>query len=255
MKDYVKRKKKELHEATRKMRESISGFIRLNENSIETAVKIFTKEGIMVVFASNIHKGSLEYFTALIQALKNCDCVLYEGLGKDGDKLPEELQPYGALFDIWNSLHYQPVPSKNHISSKQALESKKTHQWKRCDIWFSQFLRELQKKLPTKENIEKYIIHLYNKHLNEKYYLPTDNERYLQLLQTSYRNDPIGEILIKIRDIYLINSINQEIENGVKHIGVFYGANHGPNVERYLLDENFLISKVKWVPISEKTNK
>ncbi len=185
-------------------------------------------------------------FNALIQALKDCDYVLYEGLGKDGDELSEELQPYGALFNIWNSLHYQPVPSENHIFSKQALESKKTHRWKRCDIWFSQFLLELQKKLPTKENIEKYIIDLYNRHLNEKYYLPSDNERYLQLLQTSYRNDPIGDILIKFRDVYLINGIKKEIEKGVRHIGVFYGASHGTRVERYLLNVSFRISQVAW---------
>lgn len=222
-------------------------FMRLSDNRIYTAIKTFVKDEVSVKFAANIHDGPRDYYDSILKSLEYCECVLYEKIGRNADEISDSLRPYKALFDVWNTLSFRPVPREDFISIRDGLNINKKG-WIWCDVWFSELFEQFRKVFPSKHDIEQYIRRIFDRYLDEHYDIPADNKRFFELLATFFPEDAIGKILVHFRNVRLIECIKQSLSEGVQRLGILYGASHGDELEDLLLNEfDFSLKDEIWV--------
>jgi len=226
--------------------------MRLVDGRIETAAKTFLRGDTAVVFVGNIHRGPKEYFRTISGHLNDCDHVLYERKGKDGDRIPDDLRPYEALFSVWSTLSFHPAKPavrKEGASVRDVIDVGRPG-WTRCDVWFSEIYEELRRLLPHERDREEYLLTMYRRYLRERFYVPADNARFFRLLATFFHEDLIGEVLIRLSNERLASGVREAMAEGVKRIGILYGASHGDGIEQFLLEElGFSLHEESWTTV------
>ena len=229
-------------------------FIRLVDGRIETATKTFVKGDTSVVFAGNIHRAPAEYFRSLLELIEPCDRVLYERRGKDGDNLPDALRPYEALFAVWSALSVRPVEPavrKERLSVRDVINVDRPG-WTWCDVWFSEIYEELARLLPHERDREEYLLTIYRRYLRDRFYVPADKARSLRLFTTLFHEDVIGQVLIRLSNERLASGLRDALTEGVKRIGILYGASHGDEIEQLLIEElGFSLHEEAWTTVAD----
>ena len=222
-------------------------FMRLVDDRIEVAIKTFVKDDVSVRFAANIHDGSQDYWDSIFGSLEDRERVFYEKIGEYDEQMPDSLRPYRVLFDVWSLFGFRPAPREGFTRVGHELKADKKG-WVRCDVRFTEVYEQFQVILPDRENVEQYILRIYNRYLDEHYDTPADNKRFFELLTTFFSEDPIGNVLVHFRNTHLIECIKSSLSEGIKRLGILYGASHGDEVEAFLLNEaSFSLGDEIWV--------
>jgi hypothetical protein len=226
-------------------------FICLVDNRIEVAVKTYEKNGVLVKFVADIHDGPKDYWNSILKSLEECECILCENHAREFEQIPEHLRSYRELFHIWSE--FQPSPQeykKTTISFGDFLEQCINNLGSRiiiCDTSSCEIYEQIREVLPNPQDIDQYILTIFHRYLDEHFDTPVDNKKFCESFNKLAYEDIIGKVMNHYRNKNLIKSIRQNLDKGLKNLGIFYGASHGNDIEDFLINEGFKLSEEIWI--------
>lgn len=249
-------------------------FVRFVEDaqgaSLQTGIASYAKDGVVVDLVGAVHIADAAYFAALNQRFTGYDAVLYELVGppvEQREKLrvgngEKRLQGLGMLQDI--------------MRKTLALESQlggidyRAKNFVHADMGTNQFFE-------TQERKGESFLGLWWKAVKVQFGAPEGSSKSQQpglakVLEILCRKDSAtelkrlvgrefdaveqivagvegadGTVIIGERNRVALEVLDREVKAGKKHLAIFYGAAHLPDMEKRLLARGYQRQAVDWL--------
>lgn len=249
-------------------------FIRVLEDEenvqLQTSVTRYVKEGVSVDLIGAVHIADQLYFTDLNTLFEAYEVLLYEMVGGErlggGRKLVEDKEQ-DTQFNVLGAVSGAMQRKLGLAGQKEHVDYSKGN-FVHADLTLKEF-NQLQKEkkesilsfaLKNGQSIEKAqeegglkfkepsVLKLFRG-------LVTGNADMLKLnfVHTLGAGDEQiaafagNSVIIGDRNVKCLDVMNEQIEEGKKKIGIFYGAAHFPDMEERMLGMGFVQSEQSWM--------
>ena len=212
-------------------------------------------EGVTIELVGAIHVGDADYYEKLNKIFESYDVLLYELVAEEGTRIPkggrkESSGAIGALQDGMSSLlelehqlEQVDYTKDNFVHADMTPEEFAKSMSDRGESFLQIFLRAMGQgaatqaagKEPVSDADILFALFAKDRSLRLKRLLARqfeDMEASMALF-----DGPDGSTLITERNKKCFEVLAEELENGHKRIGVFYGAGHLADMEKRLNDE------------------
>lgn len=256
------------------VREEPTDFLRFLEDDkaendyLQTAVVSYVSPaGVVVDLVGAVHIADKAYFEALNERFKTYDAVLYELVGrpieereelKPGDG-SEKLQWLGQVQEMMrktlkleSQLKGIDYRAKNFVHADMSLEGFFDSQEEKKEtfitLWFKamQAQSAMQREHPPISMPELLLLLRKDDGALELKRLVAEEFDSMEKLISGIESNG-GTSLIGERNKHALEVMNREIKAGKKHLAIFYGAAHLPDMEERLLKQGFKKQKAEWV--------
>ena len=246
--------------------------------TLDTAIVRYKNEdGVIVDLVGAVHVGGRGYYARLNRQFREYDVLLYELVAEKGAK-PQDRKRKSAgglgniqgmmskVLGLQHQLEGVDYDAKNFVHADMSPDQLKEKMAERGDSPMILFLEHMVQGM-RQQNLQK------NK---PKFRNPDDDisdeemllgvmqglltgkgspvvRRYMALqmgdLETQMKafGGNLGKLIIDDRNQACFEVLDKQVANGKKHIGVFYGAAHLPDMEQRLLKRGFKKSGQVWL--------
>lgn len=250
--------------------EAATEFIRVEKSetqtSLQTATTRYSKNGIHIDLIGAVHIADEAYYKKLNDSFKAYPVLLFEMIGGEhlgqGRALPTEMEDKeGAsnslsflntafdtmqtMLDLSGQKDHIDYTAKNFLHADLTLQEFQTLQESRKESLLSFALKQsLQKDTSSQPSSLGLLFALISRN---------PDKLKLQLIDTLGNGDNqmaamTGEnVIINDRNIKCLEVMQQQIDAGVKTIGIFYGAAHFPDMEARLQKQGFKKTQQQWL--------
>lgn len=202
-----------------------------------------------------IHIGSKEYYTNIIENIKICDEIFYEGID-----IVDHDEPFYKRISLRNLdltfKQYKLIADKLGLVTQtehfhlNKLEHKLTHadfdlesgeeSWNEL-MWFEKI------KLSLIQPIKLFIYHQgLSREILAKHFMTSHEEAYLAYGPIEDEKGTSTNFTMNEREQIIFNKVNKRMETESNHdktIGIVYGAGHMKSIARYLIDQHHFVPK------------
>jgi len=226
--------------------------------ALQTSIASYTmkdKAGneVRVDLIGAVHVGEKSYYEALNKQFEKYDALLFELVAPEGTKIPkggrDSGHPVGALQRGMKSmlkLEFQleavDYSKKNFVHADMTPDQFSKSMKDRGESFFKMFLRvighSITKGQPAGSVSEvEILLALFDK--NRALKLKRLMARQFDSMEVMMEaiNGPNGSTILTERNKVAIKVLKKQLAAGKKHVGVFYGAAHMPDMEKRLLTE------------------
>lgn len=248
-------------------------FLRFEElddrDSLQTAIVSYTSPtGVTVDLVGAVHIADKTYFENLNERFKKYDAVLYELVGrpmaerkelKTGDGAPK-LQWLGQMQEgmrktlkLESQLKLIDYSAPNFVHADMSVDRFFESQVEKKENFLTLWLRAIQaqnavaREEPPPSMLQLLMIMRQKdggamelKRLIGREF--DAMEKLMAGIETQGGTTIIGE-----RNRHALEVMDQEIQAGKKHLAIFYGAAHLPDMEARLFERGFKLKKSEWV--------
>jgi hypothetical protein len=245
-------------------------FIRVDEDAaaarLQTAVTRFENNGASVDLIGAVHIADRKYYETLSDRFKTYDSLLFEMIGGERiaaakeapaapvtEKKEPDLSGLHKLYDmvakflnLTGQLENIDYTARNFVHADLTAAEFSELQKERGESLLG-FALKAGKTAPEPAN-QPDATKLLSAMLSGK-----SNLVKLEIVHTLGQGDDqiaafAGEsVIISDRNQRCLDVMNRELAAGHKHLGVFYGAAHFPDMEKHLLDQGFKRTKQEWL--------
>lgn len=235
---------------------------------LQTAIVTYTSPaGITVDLVGAVHIADAAYFEELNTRFKAYEAVLYELVGrpmaereelKPGDghgklqwlgQVQETLRKTLKLESQLRGIDYS-APNFVHadMSVEGFFEAQETKQENFLTLWMRaiQAQNAMPRDRPQPNMLELImILRQEDPSMDLKRMMGEEFDSMEQLITGMEANG--GTTIIGERNRHALEVMDREIQAGKKHLAIFYGAAHLPDMEERLLKRGFTQKKVQWI--------
>ena len=260
--------------------ENKTDFIRVVEDEknvrLQTSVTRYVKDGVSVDLIGAVHVADKQYFTDLNKLFTKSEVLLFELIG--GEKIKAGVELEEAKEDKDNNLEFSLLGTMYEQMQKRLdLTGQKEHidyhkeNFVHADLTIDEF-KTLQKE--KKESILSFAFknaQSTQKAIDERKKAGekvkqasslqmlralvtgnTDLLTYNLVFNLGNGDDQIAafagdSVIIGDRNIKCLNVMDEQIKEGKKNIGIFYGAAHFPDMEDRMLKQGFKKTNQFWM--------
>ncbi|MFT4176348.1 MAG: hypothetical protein QM627_06795 [Luteolibacter sp.] len=249
-------------------------FVRVEEDAthvrLQTAITRYQKNGVTVDGIGAIHIADAAYYAALNQRFARYDALLYEMIG--GENIAARLaaqntsptsepSPPGkldGLHSLYNgacrmlqltsqadTTHGIDYRATNFVHADLTLAQFEARQSERKESVITFFLLSAlnQQNTPQPNSIRlTRAILTKNPDLAKREFMKTLGAAEDQIAGFTGEN-----VIISDRNAHCIEVLQTQISQGKRHLGIFYGAAHFPDLEKRLLDLGFQRTGQEWL--------
>jgi len=248
-------------------------FIRFVENdqgaSLQTAIANYVSPtGVIVDLIGAVHIADKKYFDELNQRFKRYDSVLYELVGRpveqrtemkvaDGNaklqwlgQMQETMRKKLALESQLQCIDYK-APNFVHadMSTEGFLDTQKDKKENFLTLWMKAAIASSVTADPEKEEpsmMEFLAILMRDDNASElKLMVGREFDRVENLMAGIESGN--GTVIIGERNRHALEVLKKQIDAGKKHLAIFYGAAHLPDMEQRLLKQGYKLEKTEWL--------
>lgn len=226
---------------------------------MQTAIVQFAADddqraGLTVDLVAAVHIGEKSYYERLNRQFEQYDAMLYELVAPEGTRVPKggakSSHPVGKLqtmmkdlLDLDFQLDYVDYHQDNFVHADMSPEAFSKSMSDRDESIWAIVFRALgqsvaqQSKHPDRSFDAELLLALFDKNraLALKRVLAEQFED-LEGAMSAF-NGPDGSTLITERNKRALEVLDREIKSGKKHLAIFYGAGHMPDMARRLIDD------------------
>jgi hypothetical protein len=237
--------------------------------ALQTAIVGFvpddkSREGLTVDLIAAVHIGEKSYYEQLNEQFGGYDSLLYELVAPEGTRVPKggaksnhpvSLLQTGMkdLLDLDFQLDHIDYQSKNFVHADMSPESfSKSMSDRGENIWtlvFRMLGQSLAQESKGDGSIDaELLLALFDKNraLALKRVLAEQFED-LEGMMSAF-DGPDGSTLITQRNKRALEVLGKEIESGKKHLGIFYGGGHMPDMaKRLMVDFKLKPQREQWI--------
>lgn len=253
-------------------------FIRFVEDNdgggkLEAAVVSYRNpQGAVVHLVSAVHVGETRYYTDLSKTFASYDVLLYEMIKPRGMAVPVPGQKSDSMVSMFQrflkdtlELDFQldaiDYRAKNFVHADLDAETFAQLQEERGENILTLMLRSIMAEMqrPQAQQPEVSITELLVALTSP------DRARHFKLILGRQFEDmeakvaglegPNGSVLVTERNKAAINVLKEQLAQGKKNIGIFYGAAHMPDLSQRLKDLGFTPINTQWVTAWDMTPK
>lgn len=248
-------------------------FIRFVEDdngaSLQTGIASYASPtGVIVDLVGAVHIADQKYFDALNARFKTYDAVLYELVGRPVEQRQEMKVADGAAKLQWLGQMQETMRTKLALESQLQCIDYKAKNFVHADMSTEGFFDTQKDKKET-------FFSLWMKAaIAQTLTADPDKEEpsMVQLIAILMRKDSATELkrmvgrefdsvenlmagiesgngtaIIGERNRHALEVMQKQIESGKKHLAIFYGAAHLPDMEQRLLKQGFKLQKNEWL--------
>ncbi len=259
---------------------SKTDFIRFVENdqgaSLQTAIASYVSPtGVIVDLIGAVHIADKKYFDALNLRFKSYDAVLYELVGRpieqrtemkvaDGNaklqwlgQMQETMRKKLALESQLQCIDYK-APNFVHadMSTEGFLDTQKDKKENFLTLWMKAAIASSVTTEPDEEkpSMVEFLATLMREDNARELKLMVGREfdRVEQLMAGIESGD--GTVIIGERNRHALKVLKKQIDSGKKHLAIFYGAAHFPDMEERLVKQGFQFEKTEWLKAWDMPN-
>jgi hypothetical protein len=240
-----------------------------NGDSLQTAVaRYVSSTGVIVDLVGAVHIADKKYFEALNSRFKNYDAVLYELVGrpvelrqelKAGDgagklqwlgQMQETMRKKLALESQLQCINYK---ARNFIHADMSTEvffdSQKERKESFLTLWMKAAIAQTVTADPGKKEpgmAQLIAILMRQDSASElKRLVGREFDRVENLMAGIESGN--GTAIIGERNRHALEVMQKQIKSGKKHLAIFYGAAHLPDLEQRLLREGYKFQSSEWL--------
>lgn len=255
-----------------------------NLSSLDTAIVRYERGDQQVDLIGAVHVGEGMYYTMLNNQFTKYDALLYELVAEKGQRpeVGEAGQGGNSLRNVQGlmtqvlglkhqlgSVDYTP---ENFIHADMSPADLKAKMDERGDspmvLAMEAFVNALRQQNLRMQNVE-----AGDQGFQRPKEIVTDQELFMGLLQAFLTGEGspvlkrymalqmedmesqvdmfsggLGKLILDDRNAACFEVLEDQLDNGVKRIGIFYGAAHLPDMEERLLELGFKKTKSVWLP-------
>ena len=236
---------------------------------LQTAIVRFVaadeaRKGLTVALIAAVHIGEKSYYEQLNQEFDGYDSLLYELVAPEGTRVPQggaksnhpvsRLQTgMKDLLDLDFQLDHVDYQSKNFVHADMSPEAFSKSMDDRGESIWALVFRILGQSMAQQNKGDKsmdaeLLLALFDKNraLALKRVLAEQFED-IEGMMSAF-NGPDGSTLITERNKRALEVLAKEIGSGKKHLAIFYGAGHMPDMAKRLMAEfNLKAEREEWV--------
>lgn len=248
-------------------------FIRFVENddgaSLQTGIASYVSPtGVIVDLVGAVHIADKKYFEELNTRFKTYDSVLYELVGRPVEQRQEMKVADGVEKLQWLGQLQETMRSKLELESQLKLIDYKAKNFIHADMSTEGFFDT------QKEKKETFLTLWMKAAIAQTLTADPDKEEpsMVQLIAILMRKDSATELkrmvgrefdsvenlmagiesgngtaIIGERNRHALDVMKKQIESGKKHLAIFYGAAHLPDMEQRLLKQGYKLQKSEWL--------
>lgn len=248
-------------------------FIRFVENddgaSLQTGIASYVSPtGVIVDLVGAVHIADKKYFEELNTRFKTYDAVLYELVGRPVEQRQEMKVADGVEKLQWLGQLQETMRSKLELESQLKLIDYKAKNFVHADMSTEGFFDT------QKEKKETFLTLWMKAAIAQTLTADPDKEEpsMVQLVAILMRKDSATELkrmvgrefdsvenlmagiesgngtaIIGERNRHALDVMKKQIESGKKHLAIFYGAAHLPDMEQRLLKQGYKLQKSEWL--------
>jgi hypothetical protein len=211
------------------------------------------QRGLAVDLIGVVHIGERDYYERLNKEFEKYDVLLYELVAPEGTRVPKGGRgggdhPIGMLQDgmkdmleLEHQLQYVDYQKENFVHADMSPEEFEKSMAARGESFFTMFFRmmgqslAMQSKNGNQMNDLQILMALFdpNRALAMKRLMA---EQFQDMeLAINGLDGPEGSTIISERNKKALSVLKEQIKDGKKKIGIFYGAGHMPDMEKRLL--------------------
>lgn len=236
---------------------------------LEAAIVTYrNRQGVTVHLVSALHVAEPSFYAGLDKTFKTYDVLLYEMIKPKGAPPPQPGQKSTSTVSMIQrflkdtlKLDFQlddiDYSQQNFVNADLDYETFSKLQSERGEsivgIMIQSMLREWTKEMTGEDNSKASQMTLFDLLAALK---APDRPRQLKLLMAKQFDDiedqmsgltgPNGSVIITERNKAAIAEVKQQIDEGKKNIGLFYGAGHMRDMEERLLAMGFHRTGIEW---------
>lgn len=241
---------------------------KAESDALQTAIVSYqSPAGVTVDLVGAVHIADKAYFEALNNRFKSYEAVLYELVGrpieqrdelKTGDG-SEKLQWLGQMQEMMRKtlklesqlkgIHYK---AKNFVHADMSVEGFFESQEEKKETFLTLWIKAMQAQSamahdrPQPSAFE--VIALLRKEDSSMELKRLVGQEFdsMEKLITGIESNG-GTSLIGERNRYALEVLDREVKAGKKHLAIFYGAAHLPDMESRLVKQGYVRKKVEWL--------
>ena len=247
-------------------------FLRFNDTGgvgsrIETAIADYTRvnDGTKVSLIGAIHVGDASYYETLSKDFERYEALLYELVLEDPSDLSANDSDSAVSFfqrgmkDMLG-LEFQldaiDYTKENFVHADMDADTFRREQRKKGESLLSFMLSSMMagmKQQAEGKGAQLSPLHLLaafaseDRSLTLKYLLAREFDSMDYMMDELDGEQGGGTVLLSGRNKVAIRVLREQIGLGNKHLGIFYGAAHLPDLERRLLKMGFRHDKTNWL--------
>jgi hypothetical protein len=258
-----------------------SDFIRFVEDdqgaSLQTAIASYVSPtGVVVDLVGAVHIADKKYFDALNLRFKNYEAVLYELVGRpvelraemkvaDGNsklqwlgQMQETMRKKLALESQLQCIDYKATNFVHaDMSTEGFLDTQKDKKETFLTLWMKAAIASTVTADPDKEEpsmVEFLAVLMQEDNATElKLMVGREFDRVENLMAGIESGN--GTVIIGERNRHALEVMKKQIDSGKKHLAIFYGAAHFPDMEQRLLKQGYKLQKLDWLKAWDLPNK
>lgn len=256
-------------------------FIRFVEDdqgaSLQTAsASYISPTGVIVDLVGAVHIADKTYFDALNLRFKNYEAVLYELVGRpveqreemkvaDGNtklqwlgQMQETMRKKLALESQLQCIDYKAANFVHaDMSTEGFLDTQKDKKETFLTLWMKAAIASSITADPEREEpsmVEFLAILMQEDNATElKLMVGREFDRVENLMAGIESGN--GTVIIGERNRHALVVMKKQIDSGKKHLAIFYGAAHFPDMEQRLLKQGYKLQKIEWLKAWDLPNK
>jgi hypothetical protein len=237
---------------------------KLGGGTLQTAVTTYRDEqGRTVDLVAAVHVADPKYYAALEKSFKDYDALLYEMVKPEGEPPPEKGEKTSGMVTMLQrfmktvlELQYQldgiDYSAPNFVHADLDVDTFERMQAERGESIFGLMLKSMLDSMGAEDPIQaeastgKLLMALQ----------APDRGKQLKLVVAKQFDDieaamsgldgPDGSVILTERNKKCLEVLNQQLNAGKKHLGIFYGAAHLPDMEQRVEAMGFKQVAKRW---------
>ena len=243
-----------------------------NPLALQTAIVRFESDapernGVAVDLIGAVHVGERGYYETLNKAFEDYDVVLYELVAPPGTRVPKggkkSNHPVGALqnglkdlLGLEHQLEYVDYQKENLVHADMSPDDFSKSMDARGESFWAMFFRMMGEGISKQAKYQSQgksfdmdlLMALFDKDRAPRLKrIMAEQFEDLEATMSAF-NGPDGSTIITERNKVALEGLRAQLANGKKHVAIFYGAGHLPDMaERLIKDFSFKRTGERWL--------
>lgn len=229
-----------------------------DEGRLETAITRYVNDdGVEAILYSAVHIADASYYDALEEDFETCDALLYELIAAEGTRPDRDREAGGIISGFQRALkrglelEFQlegiDYHAKNFVhadlSPRQFQNAQATRGESILGMMVDMYIEELKRTFQgdgSQVNLMTLIAAAQQPDAARQMKLVLGREMpRIERLTAGADPDGDGTAILTDRNIRCMEVFDEQLADGKKRIGIFYGGAHMPDLEERLLDRGF----------------